>query len=609
MKHIIFLFFVLLFIGCAPQNETQINTKLVVEPQKIYNSYKKIDNKPEELQDLYVSYLADEKRNEVLNLMNLSLYAYQKGYYNDAKLAFDKVLLNIESTYSEDESSEKAKSLWYGEDEKRFIGEPYERSMAYFYRGLLYLKDKDYENARASFKGGLLQDARSEDNQHQSDFKTLLLLEALSSRLNNDEELYNESLNELSNVSSSNSNLLDEFNTYKIYSINSEKLDIREKANDGSIVVGSYSRNEFIKVLKVDDEWAQTDKGWISSYFIEEKIMNRSKKLYSIIPEKLDIRKDPSKEAEVLDTYLKGELININAEKEDWIQTKKGWIATGFLKEESIETFSTTKPLKKEHKSIIDIVKDSNFFLLIDTGFTPQKYSAGKYESELKFRENGYLKKPNIQVKNLDPKLILLDDIYFQASTRGGREIDKIIEGKATFKSETMETAEEAKNTAKGSFLAAGSMLSLPSTGDSTADGVVAVVGLTFAAIGLVATTVGGISEQIANAVVSKADTRYWENLPGGIYLYMDKLKPGKYEINLESVNSKTINIEIPDNKQIVVEHTFDKIVKPQGIINMYQINDVITEKDKYHNNYLETKKETTNENFKNKIVNFFNNK
>ena len=48
--------------------------------------------------------------------------------------------------------------------------------MAYYYRGVLYLRDGDYENARASFKGGMLQDGFAEEEQNRSDFALLSFL-------------------------------------------------------------------------------------------------------------------------------------------------------------------------------------------------------------------------------------------------------------------------------------------------------------------------------------------------------------------------------------------------------------------------------------------------
>jgi hypothetical protein len=68
-----------------------------------------------------------------------------------------------------------------GEGIKDFKGEPYERAMAYYYRGLLYLRAGDYENARASFIAGEFQDTLSEAEQFQGDFAMLNFLSGWAS--------------------------------------------------------------------------------------------------------------------------------------------------------------------------------------------------------------------------------------------------------------------------------------------------------------------------------------------------------------------------------------------------------------------------------------------
>ena len=76
-------------------------------------------------------------------------------------------------------------------------GEPYERAMAYYYRGLLYLRKGDYENARASFKGGLLQDTMAEQEVYQADFALLIFLEGWSSMMLGDWDMAEESFQEV----------------------------------------------------------------------------------------------------------------------------------------------------------------------------------------------------------------------------------------------------------------------------------------------------------------------------------------------------------------------------------------------------------------------------
>jgi hypothetical protein len=112
-----------------------------------------------------------------------------RGEYPVAIRSFDGVLLQIERVYANNPGAAKARSLWYKEGRKDFKGEPYERAMAYYYRGLLYLMESDYENARACFKTGVMQDAFAEEKQNRCDFALLIFLEGWASQLNGDKAL------------------------------------------------------------------------------------------------------------------------------------------------------------------------------------------------------------------------------------------------------------------------------------------------------------------------------------------------------------------------------------------------------------------------------------
>lgn len=107
--------------------------------------------KQPELQPFYRALYLEGERNAVLNLKYLGLAAMSLGDERTAAVSFDLALERIEAIYADDPNAEKARSLWNEEKVKDFKGEPYERAMAYYYRGLLYAKAGDYQNARASF--------------------------------------------------------------------------------------------------------------------------------------------------------------------------------------------------------------------------------------------------------------------------------------------------------------------------------------------------------------------------------------------------------------------------------------------------------------------------
>lgn len=135
----------------------------------------------EKLREYYRVLYYDGEHNAVLNFERLGLLSMELGYYGDAEKAFDGALDRIEAFYNKDKQAEKATSATRLEVNKDFKGEPYERAMAYYYRGLLYLRKGDYDNARASFKAAEYQDTVSGDETFQSDFALLTYLQGWAS--------------------------------------------------------------------------------------------------------------------------------------------------------------------------------------------------------------------------------------------------------------------------------------------------------------------------------------------------------------------------------------------------------------------------------------------
>jgi tetratricopeptide (TPR) repeat protein len=116
-------------------------------------------------------------RNKVLHQLQAATLALDSGDIPNATSLFDQALAGISAVYAQTEKAALARSTWYNEGSKDYKGEPYERVMAYYYRGVIDLMAGDLENARASFKTGLMQDAFAEEEQHRADFALMLYLD------------------------------------------------------------------------------------------------------------------------------------------------------------------------------------------------------------------------------------------------------------------------------------------------------------------------------------------------------------------------------------------------------------------------------------------------
>tara|TARA_R110002051_G_scaffold273597_1_gene334228 strand:+ start:3894 stop:5057 length:1164 start_codon:yes stop_codon:yes gene_type:complete len=156
-----------------------------------------IAGKPAALQPAFWVLVEGEQRDSVLNNMEIASLALKQHEYREAADAIDRALLDIEQYFGLTEDALKARSLWYEEGSKAFKGEPYERAMANYYRGMLDLRNGDYDNARASFANGNLQDAFAEEEQYRSDFALLIFLSAWAAERAGSQSLAEERYTEL----------------------------------------------------------------------------------------------------------------------------------------------------------------------------------------------------------------------------------------------------------------------------------------------------------------------------------------------------------------------------------------------------------------------------
>jgi len=121
-------------------------------------------------------------RDRALWEYRIAASALRRGLYDEAKTKLDDALAVAAANYGQ-VNSEAAKSrrMFRNESDKPFIGEPYERVMASYYRGILYWRDGEPDNARALFRSGELLDSDTEDKTYAGDYILLDYLDGLAS--------------------------------------------------------------------------------------------------------------------------------------------------------------------------------------------------------------------------------------------------------------------------------------------------------------------------------------------------------------------------------------------------------------------------------------------
>lgn len=140
-------------------------------------------------QPLMKALYLDGEWGAVLNFERLGLAAMENQKFELAKRAFDQAITRVEEIYAADANAQKARSVFNAEAVKDFKGEPYERAMLYYYRGVLYARDGDYQNARASFLAAdrHITLSSAESTAFSSDFGMLKYLAGWASLCDNDD--------------------------------------------------------------------------------------------------------------------------------------------------------------------------------------------------------------------------------------------------------------------------------------------------------------------------------------------------------------------------------------------------------------------------------------
>jgi len=109
-------------------------------------------------------------RDKLLWQYRLALAEMRRGQFDAAKPVLDDALLTLGGLYGKDSEARKSRRLFQQEAKKTFIGEPYERAMANYYRGILYWRDGEIDNARACFRNAEFEDSDAEAGEYKCDY-------------------------------------------------------------------------------------------------------------------------------------------------------------------------------------------------------------------------------------------------------------------------------------------------------------------------------------------------------------------------------------------------------------------------------------------------------
>lgn len=120
-------------------------------------------------------------KDKVLTQYRKAAAALRANNFEQAKSLLDDAILTISGVPAKDPEARRARGFFNEESTKVYFGEPYERVMAYFYRGILYWMDGEPDNARACFRNGQFLDSDAQNQQFSGDYALLDYLDGLAS--------------------------------------------------------------------------------------------------------------------------------------------------------------------------------------------------------------------------------------------------------------------------------------------------------------------------------------------------------------------------------------------------------------------------------------------
>ena len=190
--------------------------------------------------------------------------------------------------------------------------------------------------------------------------------------------------------------------------------------------------------------------------------------------------------------------------------------ATAKLHGDGSDAFKRAQALSKLSK-LPDYNPAANVLLFLDFGAAPQKYAGGEHGEQLRFRPGGSpVKSARLTFDEQTLAISPTDDLYFQATTRGGRVMDHVLGNKAVFKQTT-----DAVGTAA---MVSGAVLA---TNHDTKEAGLALLGA------------GILAKIFSSATRPEADARTWQNLPQYLSFAVLKLPPGAHRFTVEFLDAR----------------------------------------------------------------------
>lgn len=193
------------------------------------------------------------------------------------------------------------------------------------------------------------------------------------------------------------------------------------------------------------------------------------------------------------------------------------------------EAFSQLHRLRPDLPRLEATAPSPRLLLIVETGTAPRKVSDGINADRLRiFRGRGFEeRRVRVQTGTGDvQELWPMEDVLWQATSRGGRPFDFVLRGKARFADASADNG--------SAFGGLGQALAFQGLAQQSNGSEASLrVGGAMRTTGSVLEGVGAATQLVGAMVNAAADVRYWDNLPDAVHLLPLDLPPGPHRLRV----------------------------------------------------------------------------
>lgn len=468
------------------------------------------------------------------------------------------------------------KAVTIKESAKDYRGDPYEQLIAYLMLGLLNYREGNLENAQANFKTALLADTGSSDERYRSDSAIAYLFLGKALQRLDDMDTGSDAIGRAGRVPWSK----------------------------WAVAVVGTALNAAARQAIVETGMTQNDRQWAAELRVAMKC------LFDAIATAASTEKTPTDVFLAVRRYAVARLAEMTtstdrqvrmqlegqnpARVEAWLQlvcdrafdgpvtvlgqyqivvprhhprTVVGYASQSEPAVVRADSLKQRKAHFAEEAMIERLASaENNLTVIAYMGPGPSKYAVGQYHQILKYCRNAIpVASCSIRYEgegqHAELPCLQLEDVGFQAITRGGRQIDAMLKGKALFKDAMISTGTVTLFAASTAMMTAALSASMATAGTAAAGGASAggAAAGTAAAGSAAAPTIAfppaflvvigallvitAVSFLVAIATNPAADTRHWQTIPGAFYVGAGHVPSGAYTLTVECPTTHTFTL------------------------------------------------------------------